>query len=278
MESLHKILGLDELEKKRLNQNGIYSIDAFLKCNNENLKQIFDTTLDRAFEMKSKVNEVFKLEVKRGLEVLEELCIRGETYRTLIDSIDDLLPSKGILSGEIIEIIGPPSGGKSTLLNTIMINVLESYEDATIMLIDTKHDFSAVRLKKMMEARGIDETSQIQILKRIQVERARTAVILINILQYILNTPLQHVNLKLIMIDSITVPFYFLLGHTVYRLNLMTQVSNLIKSLGQQNISVSSISIPFSHNCIEFFLSDSCHESLQSLRIVRNSLVESAII
>lgn len=240
MEILQNILHLNESDKNKLKRNKITSANAFINSNDDDLQRVLDVSLSQVVEMRSKLNKVFKLEVKLGSDLLQKALTSGETFETKIGSIDEILT---IMSDEIIEITGPPAVGKSMLLNTIMISVLDEHEDAIIYLIDTKYDFSSVKLKRMMENQGISEMKQLQILKRIRLERALTATELTKILLHILNTPLQHVNLKMIMIDSITVPFYLHLDHTVTRLNHMTQITGLMKSLGRQNISVSFILI-----------------------------------
>jgi replicative DNA helicase len=240
METLQAILDLSDSQKKLLNENGISSVNAFLDCDEDVLKKVLDTTSDKITEMKIIVEKAFKLKVKKGSELLEEACLRGENFPTRIKNLDEILAAKGIVSGEIIEIIGAPASGKSMLLCTIMINILEHHEHLTMFLIDSKYGFSALKFKNIMDQRNIPEVKQVQMMKRIRVERTCTAEEIIKILKLILNEPRQYDKLKLVAINSMTVPFYLYLGHTLFRLSLMTELTEVMKSLSKQNISVSS--------------------------------------
>lgn len=130
--------------------------------------------------------------------------------------------------------------GKTMLLNTIAINILNQFEDVKLLFIDTKQDFSAIKLDRMMKCKGIYEEKQMSILKRILVRRIHTVEDLIAELKLIIDLPRQHDKLKIIMIDSVSVPFYFYLGHTSFGLSLMGEVVDQLKHLSRsRNIAVS---------------------------------------
>lgn len=238
MENLYLILSLQPIQKKKMRQRGINSINAFLDWELGDMRRTLDTDVNTLKDMKSMVIAVLRPEVVKGSTLLKESCLLMETLKTRIRSVDEILPSRGIAGGEIIEVTGPPAGGKSMLLNTIMINVLENDQDLTIMYIDTKCSFSIIKLKNLMIARGMPEEMQVHILKRIELERNTTPEDIIKTLEFINNTPLQHEKLKLVIINSITAPFYLYLGHTLVRLDLMTKVSELMKVLANRKVSV----------------------------------------
>lgn len=179
----------------------------------------------------------------RGDDYIQSRRSTLEIFTTGIEQFDNLFANnpalEGAFSGEIIEIVGLPASGKTMLLKTIAINVLGSFEDRHIIFIDTKFDFHAIKLKKMMEARGIPEKKLVDILKKILVHRATTPDELINTLQFIVDTPQQHEMFKIVMIDSITVPFYFYFGQTIFGLRAMTTVAQLLKKLSARNVTVS---------------------------------------
>ena len=240
MDTLQQILRLDDADKSRLEQSGIKSINDFIDFDSRKLSKIMGTDIDNVKDMKLVIQNVYRVETKRGFELLEEIYQNCEKFLTQIPQVDEILPGKGFYSGDIIEITGPPSAGKTTLLYTFMMNILDTHEDIHILFIDMKYDFSAVKLKKLLTARGVDELKQVQMMKRIQVDRAKHTEDLIKTLQYIYDTPLQHEMLKFIMIDSITVPFYFYIGRTVFQLCRLTQASELMRLLGKQNKAVNS--------------------------------------
>lgn len=170
----------------------------------------------------------------KGSEHWRECRFKGETFRTEISQFDDLFEIKGIFSGEITELIGLAGSGKTMILNTIMINILERSKDIHIFFIDTKNDFQSLKLVNMMTQRGIPQAKQFEILKQIHVERAPAPDDLIKALKFIFGTA-AHDKVKIIMIDSITVPFYFYAGHMLMNLASMTQVIDLLKLRAKTN-------------------------------------------
>lgn len=168
-----------------------------------------------------------------GKDLLKRLS--GDFFKTGILKFDNLIGEAH--NGCIVEIFGLPSTGKTMILYTIIINILEQ-TDNQIIFIDTKRDFQAKKLMKMMLSREIPQEKCRGILKRIQIHRCTTADHLIATLKFIVETPLQHEKLKFVMIDSMTVIWYLYLGHTLFRLKNMEEIMNLIKRLMDRNITV----------------------------------------
>lgn len=186
-------------------------------------------------------SEVGNRNYQDGFEYIQDYLATLEVFKTGIDQFDDLFanePHLGAFCGEIIEIVGLPASGKTMLLKTIMINILEGFEERDIIYIDSKFDFQAIKVKNMMESRGISLKNQAKMLKRILVHRASTPEVLLSILQFIVDTPKQHELYKIIMIDSITVPFYFYLGNNQIKLGAMTKVVQLLKKLAMMKITI----------------------------------------
>jgi RecA/RadA recombinase len=177
------------------------------------------------------VEESFEARLMNGSELLRACRFRAETFPTGIEHFDELFDTGGIFASEITELIGLPESGKTMLLNTILINILETSEDITIFFIDTKDDFQPIKLTNMMTRRGIPQQKQFQMLKKILVQSAATPDELI----LILKLASDNDKVKIVMIDSITVPFYFYLGHTMLSLERMTQVKALLKLLAKTN-------------------------------------------
>lgn len=128
------------------------------------------------------------------------------------------------------------------LLNTIIINVLEKSDDSlNILCIDTKNDFQPIKLVNMMTARDIPQAQQMKILDRILVEKVNTSDDLVKVLEHVLSNPHRIFGkVKIIMIDSITVLYYLYMGHTLYNLNFITRIMDLLRRLTKElNIAVS---------------------------------------
>lgn len=236
---LHELLGLKKEEKILLDQNQICSPQAFLDQPNFSLQKILNVSARQTERQKEILREKIRLDVVKGSAYLAKCRESQQFFSTGIEQFDDLFTNKAITSGDIIEIIGLAATGKSMLLNTILINVFEQVDNIDVYFIDTKHDFKATKLANMMDARGMSETKKLQVLKQIIIERVGTPEDLVKSLRFLLNTRGQHENVKLIMIDSITVPFYLYSGHSMFNLSLMNQTFELLKALAKENIAVS---------------------------------------
>lgn len=176
-------------------------------------------------------------ERKRPIEAItcNHRFISGNLLKFGIPKLDHLF-NDGI-GGSVIEFFGLPSSGKSMLIYTIMLNILEQ-ADLNIIFIDTKCDFQAVKLRNMMIAREIPEQKIREMLKRISVNRSSTAEEVIAQLKFVVQTPHQHTELGIVVIDSITILDYFLLGHNLYRLKHIEEIMLLIRKLTDRNITV----------------------------------------
>lgn len=166
----------------------------------------------------------------RGTDLYRRL--KCEFFITGIEAFDHLFEINAIGCGEIIEITGLPATGKTMLLNTIMINLLEQNDKMMIIFIDTKFDFQPLKLVNMMKAKNIPKTKRMKILNQIEIHRVSTADVLARTLSLILEAILKG-EVKMIMIDSITVPFYLYIGHTLLQHRYMTEVMDSLKSLAR---------------------------------------------
>lgn len=156
---------------------------------------------------------------------------KEESFVTGIQPLDQLFEDKAIVTGEIVEFIGLPSTGKTMLLNTIMINLLHATATIDIVYIDTRHSFHPLKLVNMMVAKKIPKAKQIEILNRIEVHQVSTADDLVRGLSEILMRADTNDKVKMILINSITTPFYLTHGHTLLTQHYMMLVKDLLRSL-----------------------------------------------
>lgn len=240
-EKLRNILSLSDGQMTNLKRARVNSIGNFLSMPPYRLHEVLEVEFATVKIMKDQLERERTMDLVTGSKFLDNWGNR-ETYITGIKQLDELFGTGGIVSGAIIEVFGLPESGKTMLLNTIMVNTLQSShdEDERILFIDTKRDFQAMRLKKMMDDRGIPETKQHSILKSISVEDVSTLEELIETLQNISSNRAMFERLKIIMIDSIAVPFYLYIGNPCYSLGRMTEVVQIMKNLSLQNYTVSS--------------------------------------
>lgn len=74
-------------------------------------------------------------------------------------SIDKLL-NGGLMTEKVYELCGPPSSGKTQFCLTLCKNISSNLQQ-TVLYLDTKKDFSAKRLKKMLSGR--DEVPKLKL-------------------------------------------------------------------------------------------------------------------
>ena len=194
-------------------------------------------------ENKRKYPEVIpKAVISTVINAREELRrLKGDFFKTGIAKFDELFSPEEVVNGSVIEIMGLPSTGKSMLLYTILLSILEQTVDLKVMFINAKQGLEAVKLRNMMIARGeTSERKHHEILKKIIVHSSKTPEEIIAVLKFVLDTSFRHETLKIIVIDSMTVIWYNYLGHTFLRLKLMEEIMTLIRKLSDLNITVSS--------------------------------------
>ena len=154
-------------------------------------------------------------------------------YFRFIFSIDELL-NGGIITGDIIEIMGFAGCGKTMIVNTIALNIAEQ-TDASVIYFDTKNDFSAIRLQKIMDSREISNTEQEKILQKIIVEKIKDVHHLIKALNILLESPKLLSENKIIIIDSIPVIWYLYIGEAKLGLSLIVEAVGLLKKLSNDH-------------------------------------------
>lgn len=206
-----------------------------------------ETSNDFLLDMEGSRDEG-NLQLIRGTDWLQECLSEKTVLLTGVQQIDELF-GPGLLKGDVVEIIGSPESGKTMLLKTISLNILEKLqhsEEYQLMFIDAKHDFQPIKLKKMMDERRIPYTVQNVIMKRVLVQRVKTLEELISTLKFVVETSAERV--KIVMIDSIAVLYYLYLGRPRFILQLLTKVVDLIKTLSLMNITVSCRPISFTNS------------------------------
>lgn len=244
LENLQKILGLNDFQMLCLKQDLLFTAQDFIDHPNEELRIILGMRTNAIQLLKDRIISYFTENLHGGRNFLVSCRIEGEAITTGIPSFDNLFASNGIYNGEIIEIIGPPAAGKTMLLYSIIINVLLTAGDGfKVIFINTKRDFRAMKLKNMMEARGISLEQQRSLLESITIYSCNSPEQLAIDLQLIHNRPQSLGEVKMVFIDSITIPFYQYFenfGNSMFSLSLMSEVVQSLKLIADRHVPVSS--------------------------------------
>jgi RecA/RadA recombinase len=205
MDGLKNILDLSTGQVSGLMQYQIETADKFIHYDTKKLTKILSRKVDEVKEMKLKLQQIFKIYVMRGNEHLA-VTMQKDFFTSGIKNLDEILPAQGISAGDIIEFTGPPAVGKTLILLSIMINVLIEHEDVQFLFFDTKYDFKAIEFQGVLEARRISGLGQLQMMKRVTVQRSSHPRDIVKQLRCIYNNPQSNQRLKFILIDSITTP------------------------------------------------------------------------
>lgn len=242
-------LDVSDRQLKLLRKNKITTTGKFLARSTQDLQKILNIPCAekiisikkrlRGYNVRDDFTTAATDHGKTLAEYLEETNFNAETIATGIPQLDELLPSGGAFSGDVIEICGRPSSGKTMLILTIILKALEANENWEIIYFDTKNDFQAIKLKTMMTEQGMPEEAQHSIFKRIVVKQVRSFDGLTMELRTMWRSPLLFAKVKIIVIDSICTLAYFTMGDGGMYKKRMLIVIKMIKVLSGRNIAVS---------------------------------------
>jgi RAD51-like protein 3 len=150
----------------------------------------------------------------RGDVLYHNMLQYSAVFSTGCVGIDTLLDG-GLYTGEITEIVGQPSSGKSQLCMSAAATMIQTSKDITIAYIDSSSSFSPDRVIDMhtewltkQHKEAITSQGMVDLLNHIKYYKCFDAYSLIDILSNIENglklkeTP-HYRNLKLVVVDSI---------------------------------------------------------------------------
>ncbi len=119
----------------------------------------------------------------------------------------DAMMGGGFETGAITEIYAEFGAGKTQIGHMLAVNALdiESEKDSVVVYVDTENTFRPERIKQIAEGKGMDVN---KVLKNIKVGRAYNSdhqMLLVDKIEEMITE--QHLNVKLIVIDSLTAHF-----------------------------------------------------------------------
>ncbi|XP_078491378.1 DNA repair protein RAD51 homolog 4-like [Ciona intestinalis] len=166
-----------------------------------------------------------------GLDLFHETMSTLAVLPTECESLDDLLDA-GIYTGEVTEIVGPSSSGKTQLCETFAVNVAASF-DQNVVYVDTAGGFSAARVEEIFKKRFPSHNASAT-LSRIRVSRCFEVSELREILDLVRRKMSAQdetffSSLKVVIIDSVT----SLLSTVLYNGSFVEGMASL-QSIGRQ--------------------------------------------
>jgi len=181
--------------------------------------------------------------------LFNEKEISKEKYYSFGNKKIDQLINGGVQPGDIIELVGSPSTGKTQLSLLLSLNVLLSNINNTVFFLDTRGSFSIKRIIDFCYSENNSNTKNSEdiknLLTRIQHQGVYSYHELFNIFEKtISNTENSNFefykNLKLIVINSISSLIFPIIGQNDYTRNsVMSSISLYLNILAKKyNISI----------------------------------------
>ncbi|KAL5478156.1 hypothetical protein EMCRGX_G025047 [Ephydatia muelleri] len=152
----------------------------------------------------------------------------------------DALLDGGVITGELLEITGPPASGKTQFSMTMAMQVITDTKFSVVFL-DATNGFSAHRCKEILVNRGTREEDVAEMLRRARVYSVHTLFDALSILTLLKENVARqsdsfHSALRLVIIDGVSLLVAPLLdakqsqGHA-----MMTHLAAMVKSLAHDH-------------------------------------------
>ncbi|XP_030032997.2 DNA repair protein RAD51 homolog 4 [Manduca sexta] len=201
---------LSEPVLKTLNQNRINTISEFLQEDVSKLSTLTNLNLSQIVNMRNEIFAKYCPPLINGTTILAKSLTNKKNVTCGIERLD-ALTGGGIPTGTITELCGLADSGKTQLCFQIAINCAKN-TDNTVLYLDTKGDFSAVRIQKILEGLKYSHKDMALIMYRIRVIHIWTMEELVELFKNLNNKTLAIENLALIIIDSLPCLMFQYLG------------------------------------------------------------------
>ncbi|XP_052737660.1 DNA repair protein RAD51 homolog 4 [Bicyclus anynana] len=185
---------------KTFTQNRIVTLLDFLEEDVDKLSTLSKLSLPQVLEIRNHILAKYSAPLLNGTSLYVNRLTCKQFIRTGIDSLDEIL-SNGIPVGFITEICGLAGCGKSQLCMQLAINCVNN--TSSVLYIDTKGDFSAVRIQKNLESCGFSHKEMAITMLQIKIIHIWTMDDLLKLFAELKNGILFIENLSLIIIDSL---------------------------------------------------------------------------
>ncbi|KAJ0180340.1 hypothetical protein K1T71_003744 [Dendrolimus kikuchii] len=196
-----KISSLSETVLKSLSQNRISTLFDFLDEEITKLSAITKLDISQVLAIRNEIFAKFSAPLANGSSLLVKSIIHKNKLNTGIQSLDTILDG-GFPTGYITEICGLADSGKTQLCLQISINCVKQ-SDSNVLYVDTKGDFSAIRIQKMLDAYGCSPKEMALIMFKIKVVHIWTMEELIDFFKHLKKETIAVEKLSMIIIDSL---------------------------------------------------------------------------
>ncbi|XP_038215590.1 DNA repair protein RAD51 homolog 4 [Zerene cesonia] len=186
---------------KKLAQNRIFTIRDLVQEDVEKLSHITRLNITCIIDIRESIFKLYSAPIKNGFTLLSESAIKERFLKSGVKSLDTAL-NGGIPIGYITEVCGLAGAGKTQLCMQIAINCVRSSEK-TVLYIDTKGDFSAVRIQKILDSWRLSHKEMAIIMMKIKVVYVWSMEDLIQLLQGIKLKKICLDRLSLVIVDSL---------------------------------------------------------------------------
>lgn len=173
-----------------------------------------------------------------GADLYEELKSSTAILSTGIASLDKLLDS-GLYTGEVTEITGAASTGKTQVCLSVAITAAHSLKQS-VLFVDSTGGLTACRLLELVRSQTEDEEEQAEAMQRIEVVRVFDIYKMLDALQDLRWSPSQQVAsslgpVKIVIVDSVCAVVYPLLGgKQTDGMALMMQLARELKTMARE--------------------------------------------
>ncbi|XP_037951856.1 DNA repair protein RAD51 homolog 4 [Teleopsis dalmanni] len=219
---------------QRLNRHKISKVSEFLFANDKDLTKITNLSETTITELKRDLRKLHGVH-RAQLSHIRRKIVKETKYNTGIESLDCLLGESSLFPGAVWEICGFSGTGKTQLCHTISLNLIKNYNCDTLY-IDTKYDFSGIRIRQMLKSRNISKTDAGRIMQQIKVERVDTLEGVIKVLKELcVQLEIENADckaIKFIVIDAL--PAIWFQHRERERMFLLSTLVNTIWKLALQ--------------------------------------------
>ena len=150
---LEQFSSLTENHISKLKEAGITGIPEVASCNEQQLRVILDTTLNRAKMIITEARKSLPDTVVLTLKDMEKGESRRYHVSTGVSSIDNLLGGKGFQSGVITQIAGEFGCGKSQIALTACVRALN---DGVVVVVDTEGTWRRERILQIAQHQKVN--------------------------------------------------------------------------------------------------------------------------
>ncbi|KAJ2952573.1 hypothetical protein O0L34_g6896 [Tuta absoluta] len=186
---------------KVLAQNRIFTISEFLQEDTEKISALTKLSLPQVLDVRNDIFTKYSAPLVNGATLLVQNVMKRKFISTGIQSLDNII-NGGIPTGFITEFCGIAESGKTQLCLQVAINCVKSSEDV-VLFVDTKGDFSADRVQKILDATGFSYKDMAQIMFKIKVVHIWTMDEIVEFFKKLKSRIVVIENLALIIIDSL---------------------------------------------------------------------------